>query len=169
MMPEVWPDEGSDADTSFTSSEAVDGDTSIDSLGGLVVSQWRDVFVRRGRREIDFVVTKKPRYGGPQIALLIVELKRDGIELADALDQIQDYMKRILRRSNATGRFLPVYGLLVLGTVSIRIISEFREDLGQIVTDYLDVDNRSNPVPLDTDSVEINRWLVRQARTWANL
>ena len=89
--------------SSSTSVEAVDGDASYDSMGEHVVSQWRDVFDKRGRREVDLIVTKKIT-GGPQIPLIVVEIKRDNLNLHPAMKQIEDYLLRIV--SSLTSRFL---------------------------------------------------------------
>lgn len=94
---------------------AVDGDASFDSLGGQVTNHWRDTFIRRGRRAIDILVTKKTSRSNRnyfQIALLGVGIKRDDLEIK-LLQQIQDYMLRLLSRVNATRFSRPLYGLLV--------------------------------------------------------
>ncbi len=167
-MPDVFRDDDDTSDRSFTSIEAVDGDTSIDSLGGEVISQWRDVFIQRGRREVDIVVTKKLHDDDPQIALLVVELKRDDLEIDHAIEQIRDYMIRILRRSNATDSRRPLHGLLVLGKKSIRLSTERGPDDDHriIFPDGKEADGGQTQI--ETDSVIINRWLVEQANVWAN-
>src|SRR5258708_38168721 len=76
LMPEVFVDDPNSPDTTTTSTEAVDGDVSNDSIGGRVVAQWRDIFITRNRREVDLVVAKKLNRG-PQLPLLVVEIKRD--------------------------------------------------------------------------------------------
>ena len=44
-MLEIFVDDQNAPDTSTnTSTEAVDGDVSNDSIGGRLVSQWRDIF-----------------------------------------------------------------------------------------------------------------------------
>lgn len=62
-MPEVFVDDIDAEDTATASTEAVDGDISRDSMGASVVSHFRDVFIKRGRREVDLVVAKKLRSG----------------------------------------------------------------------------------------------------------
>ena len=51
-----------------------------------VISQCRDVFIQH-RREVDLLVTKRIP-NGPQIPLLVVEIKRDDLDLYKALEQI---------------------------------------------------------------------------------
>ncbi len=123
-MPEVFIDDNTAADTSSTSVEATDGDASYDSMGGLVVSHWRDVFAMRGRREIDLVVTKKI-VGGPQIPLLVVEIKRDDLDLRSAMTQIEDYLTRVVARCVVLNIRIPIYGLLVVGVHSLRLVASW--------------------------------------------
>jgi len=126
-MPEVFPDDSDAADTSMTSTEAIDGDASFDSMGGYVISPWRDVFSMRGRREVDLVVTKKI-IGGPQIPLLVVKLKRDDLHTREAVKQIMHYMHSVLIRCRTIHPNLSVYGLLVLGRWSLRIIGRWEDN-----------------------------------------
>ena len=75
-------------------------------------------------REVDLVVTKKIP-SGPQIPLLVVEIKREDLDLYKALEQIEDYMKRVVTRRVTLGHLeMPVLGLLVLGASSVRMGTE---------------------------------------------
>lgn len=47
-----------EADTSLSSIEAQDADVSIDSMGGAAISQQRDIYGGKDRKEVDFVITK---------------------------------------------------------------------------------------------------------------
>ncbi|KAF9528577.1 hypothetical protein CPB83DRAFT_894361 [Crepidotus variabilis] len=165
-MPEVTLNNEDLADTSFTSIEGVDGDTSIDSMGGTVVSQWRDIFLKRSRREVDFVVTKHMMYTGEvvQVALLVVELKRDDLEFATARAQIEDYMVRILTRVNASIESAQsLRGMLVLGAVTLRLEASIVAGEASITyTDGYDEDRELTKV--ERDSYIVNSWLVEQAQ-----
>jgi len=168
-MPEVFVDDNNAADTSSTSIEAVDGDVSCDSMGGHVVSQWRDLFIQRDRREVDLVVTKKIS-NGPQIPLLVVEIKRDDLELSKALVQIEDYMKRMVIRRVALGHLeMPVLGLLVLGALSIRMVTDWDSKKNKVRHTYWDRDNDGDIIYVGTDSEDVNKWLLAQSLAYLDL
>jgi len=162
LMPEVFVDDQNAPDTSATSTDAVDGDVSNDSIGGRVVSQWRDIFFTRGRREVDIVVAKKLN-DGPQLPLLVVEIKRDTLAKQSAMDQIEDYLDRILSRCAALGYDIPVYGLLVCGPLSIRIISRWLNPEQGALHTYVDTNARGIVEYVDTDSKVVNEWLLQQS------
>jgi len=164
-MPEVFLDDDNIGDTSFSSTEAVDGDNSFDSMGCHVVSQWRDVFIRRNRREVDLIVAKKLQ-DGFQIPLTVVELKRDDLTSDDAMDQIEDYLKRVVIRCIALDHDIPIYGLLILGAHSIRIVSTWNSRERRVKHTYLDTaGGRLHYVK--TDSKVVNEWLLGQAVAWS--
>ena len=166
LMPEVFVDDSNAADTSFSSTEAVDADASFDSIGGIVVSQWRDVFIKRGRREVDLVVAKKT-IGGLQLPLLVVEIKRDNLDLDNAIKQIEDYLRRVVIRCITLGYNVPVYGLLVVGALSIRIVSTWNQEEKEVLHTYWDtVEGEVRYV--ETDSQVVNEWLLGQALAWLN-
>jgi len=166
-MPEVFVDDPNAPDTSTTSTEAVDGDVSNDSIGGRVVAQWRDIFLTRNRREVDLVVAKKLNRG-PQLPLLVVEIKRGVLDSKrNAMDQIEDYLDRILSRCAALGYNHPVYGLLIFGPVSFRIVSTLNAE-GEPVHTYLDTNRRGSAQFVDTDSKIINEWLIQQSLAFLN-
>ena len=165
-MPEVFVDDQNAPDTSATSTDAVDGDVSSDSIGGRVVSQWRDIFSTRGRREVDLVVAKKLNRG-PQLPLLVVEIKRDALTKRAAMDQIEDYLDRILSRCATLGYNNPVYGLLVCGPLSIRIMSTLNSER-EAVHNYMDTNARGDIEFVDTDSKIVNEWLLQQSLAFLN-
>ncbi len=165
LMPEVFVNDDNIGDTSFSSTEAVDGDTSFDSMGGHVVSQWRDVFLKRNRREVDLIVAKKLQ-DGLQIPLTVVELKRDDLSREEAMQQIEDYLNRIVVRCKALGHNIPIYGLLILGAYSIRIVSTWDPREAEVIHTYQDtVEGRIRYVK--TDSKVVNEWLLGQAVAWS--
>jgi hypothetical protein len=166
-MPEVFVDDPNAPDTTTTSIEAVDGDVSNDSIGGQVVAQWRDIFSTRDRREVDLVVAKKLN-SGPQLPLLVVEIKRDTLNVRDAMDQIEDYLERIVSRCATLGYNHPVYGLLVYGPLSIRLTSTY--NLQEQIADhtYVDVNARGIAQYVDTDSKLVNEWLLQQSLAFQN-
>jgi hypothetical protein len=166
LMPEVFIDDQNAPDTSTTSTDAVDGDVSNDSIGGRVVSQWRDIFSTRDRREVDLVVAKKLN-NGPQLPLLVVEIKRDILTRRSAMDQIEDYLDRIVSRCAALGYNHPVYGLLVFGPLSIRIISTLNSRRNPIHT-YIDKNASGGVEFVDTDSKVVNEWLLQQSLAFLN-
>ena len=167
-MPDIFVDDNKAADTSATSTEAVDGDVSRDSMGGDVVSQWRDVFIRRDRREVDLVVTKKIP-NGPQVPLLVVELKRDNLRLASALTQIEDYMKRMVIRRVAQNHLqMPVLGLLVLGALSVRMVTDWDSKTNRVRHTFWDRDDEGI-IYVDTDSEMVNKWLLDQSLAYLKL
>ncbi len=168
-MPEVFVDDKNALDTSSTSTEAVDGDVSCDSMGGHVISQWRDVFIQRDRREVDLVVTKKI-LDGPQIPLLVVEIKRDDLELSKALTQIEDYMKRMVIRRVTLGHLdMPVLGLLVLGVFSIRMVTDWDKKKEKVRHTYWDRDDDGDIVFVNTDSEDVNKWLLAQSLAYLDM
>jgi hypothetical protein len=165
LMPEVTPETGDDADTSISSIEAQDGDKYIDSMGGIVVSQGRDVFLRRNRHEIDLLLTKVLP-GSLHVSLLIVELKRDDEGYEAAFDQILGYWNRILHRQNATDYSLKLCALLILGAESIRLesIDDGNGGVDYHCLDGIDEDGQLKRV--GTDSKQVNKWLVNQSKLW---
>ena len=165
-MPEVFVDDLQAPDSSTTSIEAVDGDVSTDSIGGLVVSQWRDIFLTRDRREVDLVVVKKLDEG-PQLPILVVEIKRDTLTKEAALHQIEDYLRRVLARTTTLGYQLPVYGLLVCGPLSIRIMSTVEPGQDAIHT-YVDANSLGGVNYVETDSKVVNEWLLQQSLAFLN-
>ncbi|KAF5381216.1 hypothetical protein D9757_007901 [Collybiopsis confluens] len=173
LMPEVDVSDGSsEADSSNASIDAVDQDFSFDSMGGEVVSQKRDVFVQRGRKEVDFLVTKVMAHADlDQVVLVIIELKRDEFSLATAFAQISGYFLQVFARRNASdfkGQVLR--GLLVLGRTCIRIEGKLAE--GSSVAEmhlpdgYEGGSSDNDPCTQETDSPIVNRWLQDCARTW---
>jgi len=169
LMPEVFVDHNNAADTSTTSIEAVDGDVSHDSMGGHVVSQWRDLFMQRDRREVDLVVTKKIP-NGPQVPLLVVEIKRDNLDLDNALRQIEDYMKRIVIRRVSLGHLeMPVLGLLVLGAFSIRMVTNWDKKTKKAKHTYWDRDDEGGIIFVDSDSKAVNELLLTQSLAYLNV
>jgi type I site-specific restriction-modification system R (restriction) subunit len=135
LMPEVFIDDTDDADTSFSLTEAVDGDTSFDSIGGCIVSQMHDVCIRRDRREVDLVAKKI--INGPQIPLLVVEIKRDNLHLESTMQQIEEYLERVMIRCVALG-YSFVYGLLVVGGHSLRVVSSWNSEENEVTHIYWD-------------------------------
>ena len=165
LWPEVTPDTGSDADTSIASIEAIDGDVSYDSTSGDIASYHRDVFLQRGRQEIDLVVNKVLK-NEEQVTLLIIELKRDNETIADALRQIGTYVKRIsLNRNSAIDANLDLHALLILGKASIRF--ECRPGTEGVIMHCPDSKVDEAPIPIKTDSQTINKWCSDQAVAWA--
>ncbi|KAF9059937.1 hypothetical protein BDP27DRAFT_1370985 [Rhodocollybia butyracea] len=119
LMPEVTPETGDDADTSISSIEAQDGDKSIDSMGGIVVSQGRDVFLRRNRHEIDLLLTKVLPGSLHLCALLILGAESIRLESIDdgnggidyhCLDGIDEdgQLKRVGTDSKQVNKWLAV-------------------------------------------------------------
>jgi hypothetical protein len=175
FMPEAsLPDDLSAPADANTSIEAYDGDVSIDSNGGYIVSQGRDVRIHRNRQEVDEVVVKCIRKDTDdlyqQYILLIVELKRDDLTLREAIDQIQGYLGRALFRNNATNARRPktLLGLLILGEKSIRL--EVRPGSQTGLGTFIDgTGDDGIPNCVGTDSEEVHTWLINQANEWAHI
>jgi hypothetical protein len=175
FMPEAsLPDDLSAPADANTSIEAYDGDVSIDSNGGYIVSQGRDVRMQRNRQEVDEIVVKCLKKDTDktyqQYILLIVELKRDDLTLDDAIHQIQGYIGRALMRNNTTNARCPktLHALLILGEHSIRLEVEPSNETG--LGTFVDgLDDDGFPVRVATDSEEVNQWLINQANEWAHI
>lgn len=138
-MPEISEDIDLDeADTSLASIEAQDADVSIDSMGGAAISQQRDIYGGKDRKEVDFVITKVlDDYR--QIVLLVVELKRDNVVLGDAIAQIEGYFYRAAKRNNASQfKNRSLLGLLILGAFCVRMEGRYMCDTGTISFVYID-------------------------------
>jgi len=167
LMPEIFVDDIDAEDTATASTEAVDGDALRDSMGAPVVSPFRDVFIKRGRREVDLVVAKKLP-NGFQMPLLVVELKRDDLDYDSAVEQITDYLRRVMMRCVALGYGdAPLYGLLVMGRYSLRLVSTFDPANNQVNHAYLD-QHPGYTEYIETDSTIINSWLLGQSLAWLN-
>lgn len=176
IMPEVLDDDEDEnaADTSFTSTDAQDGDVSIDSMGGHAISQQRDVFQGKDRKEIDFLITKVMR-DLTQVILVIIELKRDDTTLKDAIGQVEEYFVRSLRRNHASlykGHTLRA--LLVLGADSLRMEGRRHNQRGIFEMVFIDgylpgrPHTRDNIQTVPTDCSIVNEWLLDCAKEWEN-
>ncbi|KIK57846.1 hypothetical protein GYMLUDRAFT_60957 [Collybiopsis luxurians FD-317 M1] len=173
FMPEVAEvTDLDDPDTSMASIEAQDADLSIDSMGGTVVSHQRNVFFGKGRKEIDFIVTKV-MHNFQQVILVVVELKRDNLRIVDATQQIEEYFSYIGNRNNASQyRKYVLRGLLILGSTCIRIEGRYMKDSRRMQCVYIDGYQLGKPeiprylLTCVSDSVEVNEWLLNSAKEW---
>ena len=79
------------------------------------------------------------------------------------MDQIEDYLKRTVVRCVALDSKIPLYGLLVVGAVSLRLLARWDSQAKVPIIAYWDRDATGRPRYVDTDSKEVNSWLLEQA------
>jgi hypothetical protein len=95
-----------------------------------------------------------------QVALLSV-IKRDKLQPPDT-NRGQETNRRLYETHRVfLDLNIPVYGLLVVGAYSLRIVATWDKNTNQSKFAYWDENGR--PRFLETDCKEINSWLLEQA------
>ena len=79
------------------------------------------------------------------------------------MDQIEDYLKRTVIRCVALDHKIPLYGLLVVGSVSLRMVASWDLQAQVPIITYWDRDATGRPTYIQTDSRDVNSWLLEQA------